>query len=338
MNRQRYLVIVAMILGGTVASVRADAPAGQSDVTVVLMPSARVETLTVRLGDIARVTAADPLEREQLEALDLTLLDQQELQDTVLRELVVVRLMLAGFDTDRVAVRGAPLTLVQFRAAAPFTDASVEELISEKLHRSMGLPPGDVQVRLTIPVVESWLDSFDDQDNLRLEVLPPVAARLGRVTLTLRLFQGDSLLSSRQIPVELLRKQQVVVARASLQRGQVITADMVMLESRLLGERVDELTQEMVVGKSVRFAAEPGDVVTLRHLEAPPVAEEPILVNPRESVRLFARKGGLTVMIPVAEALQAGREGDLVRVRNLQSNKIVTGRVVARGEVEVPLY
>ncbi|MFG0333389.1 MAG: flagellar basal body P-ring formation chaperone FlgA [Maioricimonas sp. JB049] len=338
MNWQWYLVIVAMVFGGTGVPLRADTPAAQADVTVVLMPSANVETLTVRLGDIARVTAANAFEREQLEALDLTLLDRQKPQERVLRELVVVRLMLAGFDTDRVTVRGAPLTLIQFREAAPFTDASIEELITQKLHRSMGLPPGDIQVRLTMPIVESWLDDFDDQKNLRLEVLPPVAARLGRVTLTLRLFQGDSLLSSRQVPVELLRKQQVVVARASLQRGQVITEDMVMLETRLLAERVDELTQQMVVGKSVRFAAEPGDVVTLRHLEAPPVAEQPVLVNPRESVRLFARKGGLTVVIPVAEALQAGREGDLVRVRNLQSNKIVTGRVVARGEVEVPLY
>lgn len=335
---RRFMVLVATVIGAAAVPAPADDPVDRAEVAVALVPSAQVETRTVRLGDIARITTDDPRQREQLEALDLTVLESDQPRETVLRELVVVRLMLAGYDSDQLAVSGSPLTLVQFREAAPFTDANVEELITQRLHELMGLPIGDIQVRLTVPVVDSWLQKFSDRKDLRLEVLPPASAALGRVTLMLRLFEGESLLSSRQVAVEILRRQRVVVARASLQRGQVLTRDLVGLETRLLGERVDELTEEMVVGKSVRFSAEPGEVLTLRHLEAPPAAKAPVLVNPRESVRLFARKGSLRVVIPVAEALQAGREGELVRVRNLQTNRIVTGRVVGRGEVEVPLY
>jgi flagella basal body P-ring formation protein FlgA len=75
----------------------------------------------------------------------------------------------------------------------------------------------------------------------------------------------------------------------------------------------------------------------LRHLGEEAVEEAPVLVQAREPVRLIARKGVLKVTVPVAEALQSGKKGQVIRVRNLQSNQVIAGVVVARGEVEVPL-
>ena len=62
--------------------------------------------------------------------------------------------------------------------------------------------------------------------------------------------------------------------------------------------------------------------------------EEPPVVKSRDPVRLTVRVGGLRITA-LGEALQDGRVGQNIRVRNVDSNKMVTGRVLDRGLVEV---
>ena len=78
-----------------------------------------------------------------------------------------------------------------------------------------------------------------------------------------------------------------------------------------------------------------GELVNGQDLAAAKVDKLPVVVRPRDTVRLVARKGGLTVIISAAESLQQGSVGDLIRVRNLQSNRVITGRVASREEVTI---
>jgi len=50
-----------------------------------------------------------------------------------------------------------------------------------------------------------------------------------------------------------------------------------------------------------------------------------------------AVRKGVRFTIPAAEAMQSGRKGQIIRVRNLRSKQILTGQVVDRGLIEVPL-
>jgi flagella basal body P-ring formation protein FlgA len=54
-------------------------------------------------------------------------------------------------------------------------------------------------------------------------------------------------------------------------------------------------------------------------------------------VSLVARTATLNVTLSAAEVLQPGSEGDMIRVRNTTSGKIVVGRVVSADLVEIPL-
>lgn len=67
--------------------------------------------------------------------------------------------------------------------------------------------------------------------------------------------------------------------------------------------------------------------------ETPP-ADQPVLIKPREIVRLVAKIGAVRVTA-LAEAQQEGRLGQTIRVRNVDSNKIISGKVVDRNMVEV---
>jgi hypothetical protein len=62
--------------------------------------------------------------------------------------------------------------------------------------------------------------------------------------------------------------------------------------------------------------------------------EQPTLVKARDMVRLLARVGSFRVTA-LGEAQQDGRAGQLIRVRNVDSNRIISGRVVDQRVVEV---
>ena len=92
-----------------------------------------------------------------------------------------------------------------------------------------------------------------------------------------------------------------------------------------------------VVGHKAKRNMPAQQIIRSGDVDLSSLAENAILIKPRDVVRMIARKRGLTVVVPAGEALQQGRLGEMIRVRNPQSRKIVIGRVLSSGEVEVPL-
>lgn len=85
-----------------------------------------------------------------------------------------------------------------------------------------------------------------------------------------------------------------------------------------------------LVGKTLRRAVTPGEPLV------PTAVTNPPLVRRGERVVLVARLGGLDVRMP-GEAMGDAAEGETVSVRNLGSQRVVAGRVVAQGTIEVPM-
>ncbi len=68
---------------------------------------------------------------------------------------------------------------------------------------------------------------------------------------------------------------------------------------------------------------------------APPEADpNPVVIHARDRVKMIAHVGGGQV-IAAGEALQEGRAGQSIRIRNVDSNKMVQGRVLGPGVVAV---
>jgi hypothetical protein len=63
-------------------------------------------------------------------------------------------------------------------------------------------------------------------------------------------------------------------------------------------------------------------------------ADNPILVKSHDMVRLVAKIGAIRV-IALGEALQEGRRGEVIRVRNADSGNMVAGRIADAAVVEV---
>lgn len=83
-----------------------------------------------------------------------------------------------------------------------------------------------------------------------------------------------------------------------------------------------------LVGMVARRTLLPGQPIPARSVE------KPVLVRRGEPARLVFREQGLVIIMQV-EALQNGGAGSFVRVRNIDSGLVVSGRVQDDGTIRV---
>ncbi|GLR64604.1 flagellar basal body P-ring formation chaperone FlgA [Marinospirillum insulare] len=130
--------------------------------------------------------------------------------------------------------------------------------------------------------------------------------------------------------VNLARYLTVVVAKTDLPRKAKLSSPMLSLVekdvSRVRGDYFTSLAE--VTGFQLRNRLRAGDVLSSKNLL------ETDAVNRSEQITIVATNGVLSVRMG-GEALDSGKVGDQIRVRNLQSGRVIRALVVGRGKVEV---
>ncbi len=120
----------------------------------------------------------------------------------------------------------------------------------------------------------------------------------------------------------------VAVTAVPVQANRVLAEDEVTLERRDITRIPDALAiPEDAVGRTSRRSLRAGEVLRAGQLAAP------LLVKRGDQVIMLARVDGIEVSM-AGEALDAGAEGAVVRVRNAGSRQVVRMRVTAPGMVE----
>lgn len=120
---------------------------------------------------------------------------------------------------------------------------------------------------------------------------------------------------------------QSVEATRALSRGMIVTLDDVALSDRE-ARRGEAQRFDQVIGKEVKRSVYRGRAIRLASLGAP------TLVERNDIVELTYRAGTLSLRAE-GRAMRAGGMGELVRVMNLDSRTIITGRISGPGRVEV---
>jgi flagella basal body P-ring formation protein FlgA len=123
----------------------------------------------------------------------------------------------------------------------------------------------------------------------------------------------------------------VVIAGTDIERGQLLAnADVKISEIDLTEKRVNDPITDIVdvIGYEAKQRIKKGDPVLSRHLELP------LLVERGKDVTAIINATGIQVTL-TGQALDNGRMGDSVRVKNRASGKIFTGEVIGQRMVEV---
>jgi flagella basal body P-ring formation protein FlgA len=156
------------------------------------------------------------------------------------------------------------------------------------------------------------------------------AKPLGRVTVKVRC-EGASPWTVF-VPAQVRLFRDVVTVTRPLRRAGIVEPDDVTLRERdisLIGQGYFT-SVDQAIGQRLTRPMVTDQVITLVHLEQAEV------IRKGDQVVITARSGTLSVRMP-GEALSNGGMAEQIRVKNLNSRRIIKAQVTAPGQVEVSM-
>lgn len=205
--------------------------------------------------------------------------------------------------------------------------AAILEAARGFLHQQLKSAPGQTQVRLgqldrrlRLVPCDGALEAF----------LPAGGTVMGNTSVGVRCTGSAAWKIYVQAQVSVV--QRVVVSRGFIPRGTVLTREHLMLAERELsaGSQGYIKNIDAALGHLLKHPIREGLVVT------PAMIERPALVRRGDEVTILSRGGTFEVRMK-GSALANGAEGDRVRVRNLNSSRVIEGIVSADGMVVVQM-
>jgi flagella basal body P-ring formation protein FlgA len=319
-------VAVASAADGAASARRAGTGAGVTPIVVSLRPESTVRGPEVRLGEIADITGGDAVAAERLRGVPVAKAPLPGLTRSLDASYLKARLRLAQVD-----MAGLVLDLP---AAVSVTTASQQvsgaDLIRAAREHILAARPDDAP-RLTIqPTGVTPATLIVPVGHLELKVRSRAASELiGTVSVTVEAWVDGVMVRTVSVPVRVGLVTEVLVAARPIARAQTISLDDVRIERRELPPGQEPLREPAAAQgrRAVRNIA-PGEPVLASLVIDPP------LVRRGDIVQLTAEGRGVRA-IARGEAKEDGKAGDVIRVRNLTSNREVYGQVDAERSVRV---
>jgi len=177
---------------------------------------------------------------------------------------------------------------------------------------------GRIDPRLRLRVCEYPLEAF----------LPQAGRLLGHVTVGVRCDGKKPWTLYLQAEVKVMAP--VVVTTRPLSRGEIVGPGDIDLQEQDLARLTTGYFEDPseVLGRSIRWGIRAGIAV------APNMIESPRVIRRGERVAILAEGARVEVRME-GEALADGSEGEIIRVRNLSSKRIIEAEVAAPGVVRV---
>lgn len=354
--------------GQGLSGARPTAPAS-APITLTLKREAQVGKRTVLLDDVASIQGADGVWKQKLSQLDLDEAPAVGQTIQVTRDQIAFRLQAAGISKSRFRIEGDATTVrlagsnQRLEAAAARgelidssnlagarrtdTDEAYnvphDEIVAnatEYLKSRLPWPLEEVKIRLGQALkVSAQTQVAKDQVVLESRLrsaYPPI----GRVQVGVTVLANGVRQAEVPLFFEITRMQSVVVTNRRLDRGETLTAADLLVDRRETRDANDYFTNiDALVGRKLKRSMNALQLLTNQDVSggaSDGVAKAGFVVKRRDTVTMVAQVGALQVTTQ-GEATQDGAVGDVIRVRNPESNSTVNAKVLARGQVEVQL-
>jgi len=304
------VAVVCMFIPAAIGDlVRPDA------VEIRLRQRVRFDGGVVRVVDIADVQGGSVTIRQRIKQLDVAELLRDIPFAIVRPRQVRMRCLVAGLRDRQFVITGATSSLVDMGSATterPITPAVTDsqsllerltlDAIRTELAAYWQIPGDELFIRLQRPLQSRPVISESDT-GLSVKAYLPANATPGSISLMTEVNSPGS------------KRVQSTVSVNALHRPHGDTSGQV----KLLGHRTDSANST------------PDRLGILSPRQKP----GPIVVRSRDRLKLTAKRGGLRVTVADAEALENGRVGDSLRIRNPRSRKIVVARLVSPTEAVI---
>jgi flagella basal body P-ring formation protein FlgA len=302
-------------------------PLYAADITTIrFLESAEIDTDRIRLGGIAEIKGED---QEMVQKLRAIVIGQAPLPGEsthINEEYVKTRLKQNSVDLSQIRIEGSR----NIKISSGFVEICKEKIKQVAMDFIYKKIPWEKN-RVRIKEIRVSDNVVLPRGKIAYEVIPPLKTDyLGATPLSI-LFKVNGDLKKRvwaTVDIEVL--SEVVVTKRPLRRYQLITEDDIQLEKTNLADLSSDAVTSLdeVLGKRTRRRIDTHVVLRANLIELPP------LVNRGDVVLMVAESGALRITA-LGEVKGKGRQGERIRVVNLDSNQVVYARVLDSNTVAV---
>lgn len=221
--------------------------------------------------------------------------------------------------------QGSPTINVQ-RLATTISKTQIESILGRFLQENSDRLP-KAEIRLTI--LRSPEEVIVPAGTLSWKVTPSKAAIFGSSSFSIAFNVDGRSAGNCIVRVRLVALGEVAVAATSLRKGEILSPSSIRLEKRDLGDLDEPFTETGdLLGLEAAKTISAGTVLDHDNITAPSI------IRRGEMVTIIARRGPMQLTTK-GLAKADGHRGQMIKVKNISSNKMIYCRVDRPGVVSV---
>jgi flagellar basal body P-ring formation protein FlgA len=304
--------------------------AGRAAAIVDLQPESLVSGEEVRLEEVAKIVGANAAQKRVLGDIVLAHAPAPARSQDLRRSYIVAKMKQHFIDMDSVVIRG-PEKIRVSKSGNLLRGKTLVEKAKQYVLKHTGW--SEKEVRFDVPRLPQ--DRHLPEGQLEIEVWKVSGDFYGMTHFRTDIrIDGQSTISVPLV-MTIHPYKDVVVAARPLQKGEVLTADALVVRQKDLSREMQRVRRsncgteiEPLLGKTVQRYVDVGSVLTWSMLEDPPIVER------GDKVAILVNRGGISITTS-GEARLDGTVGQTIPVRNLSSSKVVMAKVVRPGVVTI---
>ena len=154
--------------------------------------------------------------------------------------------------------------------------------------------------------------------------------RAGRVPMILEIRINDQFQKRIRLNTKVLVSQQVIKTKRAVKRGEILSNDEIRVET----VQTERPSQNAITNIDHALGYEVARNLPVGKILIPNFIKRPALGNRGDKILIMAQKGGMTITTP-GILKEDGYENAMVRVLNIESKKVIYGRLVDSNTVKV---
>lgn len=330
MKIDRSTIFLSFVLGAlclaftSTASAQMAAGNGVSVVRVASEVIAQQDRLT--LGELAEVQAEETTTNARLRAISLGYAPNVGMTREIARERIALAIAAAGFAEGTVRIESPPIILI--RRAAQMVDAA---LLREAIeHATLDeLNASGATARLTRLDLPSKVEAPAGPLDIRASA-GQVRDVFSPFTVFVELWQEGRVVKRFNATAQVEAHAPVLVAAREISANVRLRQELFKMEVKRLERPLNSYITdpERLRGMAARRPLARGEAIMAD------VIHSEIVIRPGDQVRIIGQSGALQLMVN-GEARAAGRIGDRIQVKNLQSGALLQAIVADEGLVRI---
>ena len=321
----KRILLSLLILLGMMQSL---ACAEENFITISVYDACNINGPDVLLGEIAQISGADNGRIEELRKVKVANAATPGNELVLTSELFGIRISAANVDLSGIAWNIPPNITVRTNSQT-IAGAALVEVAKDFVFGQLDL--SKASRTFAVEAASTPKDCVVPLGNIRYKVELSYGVRYNAPTnVNVLIYLDDALYTKAMFRMDVTMQEPVVMTTRSMMKNELITAGDVHLVT------VD--TSRLPAGYLTDLNAAIGLVVKRNINMGVPLAKSllarEIIIKRSDIIDIVSKVNGVEIIVQ-GIAMQNGREGDKIRVKNTLSNRIVAGKVLDEKTVQV---